>query len=301
MKKIISLCTILIFVYCINVVHAQLYVIQPGAVVKKYLGISIEVDDATGHPDIDVRYKTLQVGKDDIFLKKDSVDGFLILESLVIDSVITSRNNPQRYMFTVAANEFAPLEGLSADRQKEMYVDIAAKMTMLQTYYQKVYNRPQRFPEEDEFTPYMNDVLYYNDVYKMAENALGELCLNDKPFFEQNLRINLLGDYAYNGDSGEGYFTFAKLLATRPEWVVAIYKDSKDQQFKDALVARLHNRSQWVYALSYWPELFISRNPELHTVMARPYNREFAGKVAGIYEPFIRKIDKKWDKRILEQ
>lgn len=174
-------------------------------------------------------------------------------------------------------------------------------MTALQQHYLKNYNRAERLPDSTEFIPYMNDVYFYGNIYKLAEMDLGELSLNNQNLFEQNLRINVLGDYYYNGDSGEGYYTFAKFFALKPEWIVAAFNNSKDEHFKSALIARLRNNSQWSYAFGYYGlNFFKQRNPELNNINVQPLN-ELIEEVSKIYIPFVKQIDSSWSKELLRE
>jgi len=244
-------------------------------------------------------YRVLTFQASEYVSLKTSIDSFFVFEFLPIDTNII---NPsfQTYTFNTKPQDFILLDSLTYNERTTIYLSIADKMTALQQHYLEHYKRAERIPDSTEFVPYMNDVYFYGSIYKSAEKNIGELSLNNQNVFEQNLRINVLGDYYYNGDSGEGYYTFAKFFALKPEWVVAAFKNSKDEHFKSALIARLHNNSQWSYPFGYWFNFFKQRNPELNNINSEPLNKQIE-EVSKIYIPFIKQIDSSWSKVLLRE
>lgn len=301
MRKI---CLLILISFIVGPMYGQLYIPSQKAIGKDYLGTrEHKVTYFAPQSDYDFEpyenYRILSFQASDYVLLKESVDSFFVFEYLPIDTNMTAPSY-HVYTFHTKPDAFIALDSMKHEERRAICLSIADKMTALQQHYLKNYNRAERLPDSTEFIPYMNDVYFYKSIYKLAEMDLGELSLNNQNLFEQNLRINVLGDYYYNGDSGEGYYTFAKFFALKPEWVVAAFNDSKDEDFKSALIARLHNDSQWGYAFGYWFYFFMQRNPKLNNINVQPLN-ELIKEVSKIYIPFVKQIDSNWSKELLRQ
>ncbi len=231
-----------------------------------------------------------------IFYLTEELDTFYVLTYSSIDSNINSFDGKNEFEIIAGKNDFISFDSIGEPRQKQILYALTDSMLMLQNHYLANYDfRGNRFPDSTEYLPYINDMFYYRHVYKKVESYMQAHSIQDYAFFEKTLRINLMGGYYYNGDSGEGYYTFAYLLATKPKWLVAIFKKSKDIKLKKAIIERINNYSQWSYGLGFWYYVFVEVHPDLLKSGEGPYSQTFKKEVLTKYKKWMIQIDKDWD------
>lgn len=192
---------------------------------------------------------------------------------------------------TIPKSKFIFLDSAKDERKLKVAFSVLNKMLEYnrsnKSYYEKMKN-----DTSGQFY-LQNDVLYCHGAYAYIENLLSDYCIskNDTSIYRKMLEINL-GNYYYHGDSGEEYFTFAKLFFKNPEMMVLVYNSSKDESLKIDIKNRLLYSSQWTYSLSYWFYFIVGRNEKLFEIYKQVQEQKvnftaFENAVKEEYNPFL--------------
>jgi hypothetical protein len=195
---------------------------------------------------------------------------------------------------TIPKSKFIFLDSAKEERKLKVTFSVLNKMEKLFYQFKPYYDKMENDTIENE-VPQI-DVIFYQYSYKIVEKILSDYCISntDTEIYQKMIRINL-GPYFYDGDSGEGYFTFGKLFFKKPEMMVLVYNKSNDESLKIDIKNRLLNNSQWKYTLSYWFYFIVDRNKKLFDIYQQVHEKNieyslYENAVKEEYTPFLRQM-----------